>query len=401
MPEKKKILITNAERHVGLAATRSLGRKGIEVTAISAHKRAITFYSRYCKHRKVSSFTAEKAGFIEDLINIVKNENLDVLLPAGNDSIYSISKYRDKLSSHIKVPIARKESIEITEDKSKTIKFVMKLGIPCPKTFFSENIDSSNMREIVKEIGFPAVIKPNIGAGADGISYANSLKELEDVYAKTTKEYGPSHIQEYIKGKKYSGSALFNQDSLPRRGFVQQSIRQMPFTGGSQILAISVKQTQVLDYTFQILKALKWYGIAEMEFIVDHKDKCPKLLDINPRLYGSVCVPIAAGVDYPYLLYRLAMAGDIEPDLNYKLGVKCRYVFPEEFKYVLSVIRNRTARHSGNYGVWRAFFNFIRLYEPNLNYFTMAADDPMPALVNSLNYTNEIISHIPRNILKY
>ncbi|HEY9245787.1 MAG TPA: ATP-grasp domain-containing protein, partial [Candidatus Methanoperedens sp.] len=291
MQEKGKVLITSAG-HVSLAAARSLGRRGIEITSVSPNKRPITCYSRYCRHRIVTSFKPDKEGYIDELVNIVKNEEFDMLLPAGNDSIYPVSKYRDRLSPYTKIPIANKESIEIAEDKSKTIKLAMKLGIPCPRTFFSEDIDPSNMEEIAKEIGFPAVIKPNIGTGAQGIGYANSLKELEVIYEKTLTRYGPAHIQEFIKGIKYSGSALFNHDGLPRRGCVQQCIRQFPLTGGNQIYVISVKQPQVLDSTFEILKTLKWYGIAELEFIVDPKDKCTKLLDLNPRLYGSVCLPI-------------------------------------------------------------------------------------------------------------
>lgn len=390
MQEIKKILITNAS-HISLAATRSLGRKGIEVTSISPEKRSITFYSRYCKHRIITPFAPENEGYIEYLEQIVKNEKFDVLLPGGSGLIFTISKYRDKLSPYTKIPITNKENIEISRDKSKTLKYAMKFGIPCPKTFFSEDIDQSNMREIAQEIGFPAVIKPDIGTGATGISYANSLQELEYMYEKTIKEHGSSHIQEYIRGKKYSGSALFNQDGLPRRGCVQQGLRQIPFTGGSQIYVVSVKQSQVLDYTFEFLKALKWYGIAEIEFIVDDKDKCPKLLDLNPRLYGSVCLPIAAGVDYPYLLYRLAMDGDVEPDFNYKLGVKCRYLFPNELRYFFSILTNRRYKHLENPGVLRAFLNFIQFYEPKLNYFVMSAEDPFPAAVNSLQYIEGFI----------
>ncbi len=390
MQETKKVLVTNA-RHISLAATRSLGKKGIEVTVISPYRRSTTFYSRYCKHKIMTSFTPEKEGYIEDLVRIVKNEKFDMLLPVGNDSIYPVSKNRDKLSPYIKIPIANKKSMEIVEDKSKTLKFAMKLGIPCPKTFFFEDIYPLNMKEIAEEIGFPAVIKPNIGTGARGISYANSLKEMEDIYEKTIKKYGPCHIQEFIRGKKYSGTALFNQDGVPRRGCVQQCLKQFPFTGGSQIYVRSVKQSQVLDYTFEFLKALKWYGIAELEFIVDDKDKSTKLLDINPRLYGSISLPIAAGVDYPYLLYRLAMDGDIEPDFNYKLGVKCRYLFPKEFKYFISILRNGSAGLSRNFHPSRVFLDLIRFYEPNLNYFVFSADDPMPAVANSIIYIESII----------
>ncbi|VVB97353.1 D-alanine--D-alanine ligase [uncultured archaeon] len=249
------------------------------------------------------------------------------------------------------------------------------------------------MKQIIKKIGFPVVIKPNHGFGAIGVRYANSLEEFEDVYARTVKQYGPSIIQEFIKGKTYSSSALFNSNGQPRRICIQQGLRESPPTGGTQIYTISTRQPEILECTIELLKALKWYGIAELDFILDDRDQRPKLLEINPRLYSSVCLPIAAGVDYPYLLYRLATEGDVEPDFNYnyELGIKCRYIFPAEFKYVLEVLRNKNNHHSKNPGAGRAILDFIKLYESNINYFVMAPDDPMPALVNLLNFVNGII----------
>ncbi|HEY9245788.1 MAG TPA: ATP-grasp domain-containing protein [Candidatus Methanoperedens sp.] len=388
MEGTRKVLITNAS-HISLAAARSLGRKGIEVTAVSPYRRSITFYSRYCRHRIVTSERPENDGYIDELAKIVTHDKFDMLLPGGSDLIYKISKYRYKLIPYTKIPIADMESIGITEDKSKTIKFALKLGIPCPRTFFSEDIDPSNMEEIAEEIGFPAVIKPDISSGARGISYAGSLKELEDLYEKTSKKYGSCHIQEFIRGKKYSGSALFNRDGLPRRVCVQQSLRQLPFTGGVSIYAVTEKQPQILRYSLELLNALNWYGVATVQFIVDDKDKRPKLLEINPRLYGSLCLAIAAGVDYPYLLYRLAIEGDIEQDLNYKTGIKSRYVFPKEYEYFLSILRNKSAGFSRNLSPSRAFLDFILFYEPKMNYFVMSSDDPVPAMANSVNYVRK------------
>ncbi len=387
---KKTALVTNAENHVCLATVRSLGKNKLDVTAISCEKRALSFYSRYCRQRVITSSPAQQERFIEELVEIVKDKSFDILLPAGWDTIYLISKYRNKLMPYTDIPIAKQESIEITEDKSETIKFALKSGIPCPRTFFPEEIDTSNMKQIIEEIGLPAVVKPNKGFGAVGIRYANSFEELEDVYVKTVKRYGPSIIQEFIKGKTYSSSALFNSKGQPRRACVQQGLRESPPTGGTQIYTISARQQEILECTIKLLKALKWYGIAELDFILDDRDQRPKLLEINPRLYSSVCLPIAAGVDYPYLLYRLATEGDVEPDFNYELGVKCRYIFPAEFKYVLGILRNKNGHNSRNPTARKALIDFIKLYEPDLNYFIMSTDDPMPAMINLFNYVQGV-----------
>ena len=35
----------------------------------------------------------------------------------------------------------------------------------------------------------------------------------------------------------------------------------------------------------------------------------PKLIEVNPRFWGSLALAIYAGIDFPYLLYKLAMEG--------------------------------------------------------------------------------------------
>ena len=80
---------------------------------------------------------------------------------------------------------------------------------------------------------------------------------------------------------------------------------------------------------------MNWYGVAHADFIIDERDKKPKLLEINPRFWTSLNLAILSGIDFPYLLYKLAIDGDIKPVNNYQVGVKMR-VLPEDFLCFLS-----------------------------------------------------------------
>ena len=50
------------------------------------------------------------------------------------------------------------------------------------------------------------------------------------------------------------------------------------------------------------------------------------MIEVNPRFWGSLALPIQAGVDFPYLLYKMAMDGDIEPVLDYREGIVMRWL---------------------------------------------------------------------------
>lgn len=62
-----------------------------------------------------------------------------------------------------------------------------------------------------------------------------------------------------------------------------------------------------------------------VEFKRDTRDGITKLMEINGRFWGSLQLAIDAGVDFPWLLYRLAVVGDITPVFSYKEGVRLRW----------------------------------------------------------------------------
>jgi hypothetical protein len=75
------------------------------------------------------------------------------------------------------------------------------------------------------------------------------------------------------------------------------------------------------------------YGIAGIEFIVDERDGIPKLLEINPRPYGPIQLAVSSGVDFPHLLYRMAVEGDVEKDF-----IHISYLATDEFLEAMPIL---------------------------------------------------------------
>lgn len=88
------------------------------------------------------------------------------------------------------------------------------VGIPIPKTMFMSylNHDNLNVGEIENQVGWPCVIKPNLGWGAIGLTVVNSKDMMSESiaishnhYKKNFGEYGlkPSHfiVQEMIEAE--------------------------------------------------------------------------------------------------------------------------------------------------------------------------------------------------------
>jgi predicted ATP-grasp superfamily ATP-dependent carboligase len=60
---------------------------------------------------------------------------------------------------------------------------------------------------------------------------------------------------------------------------------------------------EIAERGVQVLKAFGYRGVSEVEFIYDARDGEHKLLDVNTRVWKWIGLPIAAGVDLPWLAY--------------------------------------------------------------------------------------------------
>ncbi len=109
-----------------------------------------------------------------------------------------------------------------------------------------------------------------------------------------------------------------------------------------------------------------WSGVAMVEFRVDPRDGIPKLMEVNPRFWGSLQLSILSGVDFPHLLYKLVTDGRLDRDLNYDVGVRCRWLLPGDLLWFMSTPDKRKNL--------REFARF------NTNYDILSRDDPGPTL---------------------
>jgi len=373
-------IVDGGTGRVSLAITRSLGRKGVRVAVVSGKKRALCFYSRYCSERvRVPREPPER--FASTLLNLVRSGRYEVLITKGNSTV---AKYRDRFERYVRIPLPEDEKLAVAYNKAETMRVARENGIPCPETYVVE--DAAEVRRLRDRIEYPVVIKPRVGSGSEGIRYVASREELLPKYREVAAKYEKPMIQEYIPGDgAYGLEALFNSASEPRAVFIHRRIREYPVTGGPSVLRESAEHPEVRKLGLKLLRALGWYGVAMVEFRIDSRDKKPKLMEINPRFWGSLQLSISAGVDFPYLLYRLAVDGDVEPVHSYRLGVKCRNIFGD-VRHLLSVMRGVSAdvdfkRPSR----LKTLIEFMKFFEKDLYYDFFASDDPLPAIVKLVN----------------
>jgi predicted ATP-grasp superfamily ATP-dependent carboligase len=110
------------------------------------------------------------------------------------------------------------------------------------------------------------------------------------------------------------------------RALTHRRLREKPPSGGVSVLRESIAVPPALAAAAdRLLAALAWHGVCMMEFKLDARDGVPRLMEINPRFWGSLALAIDAGVDFPWLLYALAAGAPPAPVTSYRLGVRSRW----------------------------------------------------------------------------
>jgi len=312
-----RILLTDAGYKHTLGAVRTLGKRGFYVMAGSASRHSISFYSKYCREKVVYPSPRNEREFVDFLCNYVREKKVDVILPIGYLASTTLSRHKSEFEGLAKLPVADYEFMQVAGDKDRTMKFAASLGIKVPRMYTEKDQVSS----------FPVVVKGLMESGK--VSYANSHQDLSRLNLEN------SLIQEYIPGEGYGFFALFNQGK-PRAIFMHKRIREYPITGGPSTLAESIYDEELKRQGLRLLEALNWHGVAMVEFKKDRRDNEFKLMEINPKFWGSLDLATASGVDFPYLTAKMALEGDIEPLFAYRTGVRFRWLFPDDTMHLLS-----------------------------------------------------------------
>ena len=332
------VIVTNAKNRIAYNIVKSLGSKKIRVLTSDFVPLSMSFYSRYSEgHFIYPSPFSYPEKFIENLIRNIKRTNARVLIPVFEET-FLISKFKNKLSKHVKMVLPDYDKILVAHNKNKWLPIAKRMGIPVPKTFMITDLRTG--KETIEDLSFPVLIKPKQGGGAWAIRKIDSRKEFKTLLSQASYNDLPWErffVQEYVEGETHCVAMLFNRGEY-RAKITYRQLRDYPATGGQATLRISIKNERAEAYFEQILKELKWHGICQADFIVDRKNGTPFLVDINPRFWGSLTQGIASGVDFPYLVYKIANDQDVEPVKRFKTGVMTRWVggdlrgFPEYLK---------------------------------------------------------------------
>jgi predicted ATP-grasp superfamily ATP-dependent carboligase len=149
----------------------------------------------------------------------------------------------------------------------------------------------------------------------------------------------------------------------------QQSRRIFPPGNGITAFAESVEADPAVEAgVTELMRLLGWSGIFEVQFV--RSGETSYLIDINPRIYGSLALVIAAGLNLPAIWADLLLGK--RPRVGaYRAGAR----FRSEERDLATLAASVKARD------WRTAFEVLRPRRQTAHALT-SINDPLPLLMS-------------------
>lgn len=385
-----KVLLLDGYSTRTLACVRSWGKMGVEFVVGGESAWDMSLFSRYAKEKCVYTSPKRDIGrFVDEVNRNCQRFGADHVFPTSEAAILACSEREKELVATPIIPTRRE--IETVFSKRKTLGIAETLGIPVPRTVYLNAADSTPAATAALaslDLRFPVVVKSESSevmvsgrAATSGKTfYARNQAELEKE-SRSRLSLGQSVLlQEFIDGYGVGVSGLFAAGH-PVALIGHRRIRESNPMGGPSALAESIAiEPDWLRSTMALLGQIGFTGPAMVEFKVDRRRGQAYLMEINGRFWGSVLLALAAGLELPYLYWKMLQGMEIrEEEKQYKIGVRGRSLVGDT-KCLLVCLKGKPEGWPGEVASRGAAVKsyVASFFDPRTKELILTADDPRP-----------------------
>lgn len=381
--EKKQVKVLLLDGHTVqvLPIAKSLKRNGHHVTILCEEKLSYGWVSRY-PDKKIFSPSAykEPENFLTFLTEHISENQYDVVIPLFDDSAGIVGEHKKTLQQYAKIAIPDYKAFIYGHDKNLTMQVAKKIDVPHPKTM---DLELHTLKEAVAYCGLPSLIKPNIGAGAKGITKVNTLEELESLYPKIREKFGPSTLQEFIPpgGRQFKCQIFRDKDGSIKGATTFVKHRYFPVTGGTTSCGEVVEIPELIEYAKRVADEIDWIGFGDFDSIEDPRDGSYKLMEINTRITGSIKAGMDAGVDYAQMIVEQELEQEVSSYTSTS-GLILRQLSLEVMWFLYSSNKQRFSTKP----------NWFKLWGKQIRYQDGTWTDPLPMIAGFLSGARRLMN---------
>jgi hypothetical protein len=329
------VLLLEGYYRQALACMRTYGRLGLRVGAVGCEaaggQGTPNLRSHWCAMSAIlPDFESHPEQFARELLDFLDTHPVNMVLPSHDGTIAVLRARRAQFERRTILPLPSEAALSIATSKPRTLALAEDLGIAVPRSVPVTGLD--DLPSALDYLGCPVVIKPTQSwVERDGIgsrlhsAVASTLDEAKSALDHVHATGGRAVLQEWLPGRREAISLFYARKRFWAR-FAQVSYREFPPLGGVSVLCESMPLLpEVTKVAERLVRAMALEGCSMVEFRRNRMGQ-PVLMEVNPRMAGSVALAISAGVNFPQLLYTWAMGGPLQEVSGYRTGRRLRWV---------------------------------------------------------------------------
>jgi predicted ATP-grasp superfamily ATP-dependent carboligase len=323
-PERLPILLADNNHYGALAVVRALSAAGY------APWLAVHGPSTYAARSAATSGivpvpdpSVDDEGFVRELAAAAVRLSAAAVLPSTETHLMALTG-READFAGIVLGVPSWQSVVLATDKELLTKLSATAKLRTPPTIKVMRGDT----EAVSKFGFPAVLKPlrSRSRTLDGTVSIGSGRCVSSEQAEEAADSLPAEgalVQPYIPGRLISISGVAWDGELIC-ALHQISTRIWPVRCGGSAYAETIPPDDDLERALsRLLQSIGWSGLFQAQFIRDAHNE-HYLIDLNPRVYGSLALAVSAGLNLPGIWVDLLL-GRRSPVGGYRIGARFRH----------------------------------------------------------------------------
>ncbi|MFX0049680.1 MAG: ATP-grasp domain-containing protein [Candidatus Hodarchaeota archaeon] len=276
--------------------------------------------------------------FPEALLDTIKKEKVDVLLPIRTNDLLPIcqrlKEFREE-GTEPALPTTNPSLLNIALDKYKLLEYTQNIiELETPVFYKAKTLEELKKR--VEELGYPnnpVCIKPTRSNGSRGFRILDNqidrkslffnekpnhvYSTLDRVIEDIGESFPPLIVMEFLPGKEYTLDVLCRKGItfaiLPR---FRKAMRGGITTEG--VLQRDRNYDEMCLFSEKIIEGFGFSYNIGIQMKEDRKGKV-RLLEVNPRLQGTTIINTASGVNIPEKMVEMALGIF---DYNFKPQIK-------------------------------------------------------------------------------
>lgn len=275
-----------------IKALRSQDEIPVEIVTVDASPQVA---GRYFSDNFYTVPPAADADFVPVVLDVCRRHNANLLIPIVDYEFRPLSSAVGLFDAiGCLLAVSPPEVIERVNNKLQTYRFFVDNGFPTAQTW-----DADAARRDMRDLPYPVFLKPAIDGRSSIDCY--TVENPSDLELHLNRLPNVL-VQEFISGPEFTADILADWQSEVLGLVIRERIETK---GGVSYKGRTVVQPSMEEHVLRMAPLLGLRGPANIQAFVT--DGGVIFNEVNPRFSGALALSLAAGLNSPLLLLKLAL----------------------------------------------------------------------------------------------